>query len=155
MYKIKSTDRIVMAKKEILPLRFPVKQSRYGDFKPKGLWYAIGTEWIDWVRSEMPHWEGDMIYKIELNPSKILYIRNRNELLSFSNQYSVINQDSDIMGSIDWKSVAEKYSGIEISPYQHDLRYNITWYYTWDVASGCIWKEDGIKSINRVKNVDY
>lgn len=139
-----------MTKKDILPLRFPVPQPIEPYHKPKGLWYAIGTEWIDWVKNEMPHWEGDYLYKIEVNPSKILFIKNKEELLSFSSRYSVINQDSDLMGAIDWKSVAEKYSGIEISPYQFNLKYNITWYYTWDVASGCIWKQDGIKNIKRI-----
>ena len=140
-----------MSKKEITPLRFPVSQSEEPHFKPKGLWYAIGTEWIDWVRDEMPHWEGNIIYKIEVNPSKMLFITNKNELASFSDTYKIINNESNVIRYIDWKRVAEKYSGIEIAPYQSVARYDITWYYTWDVASGCIWKKDGIISIKRIK----
>lgn len=43
--------------------------------------------------------------------------------------------------SIDWKKVANEYDGIEINPMIYKLRLmGLSWYYTWDVAGGCIWK---------------
>ena len=51
---------------------------------------------------------------------------------------------------IDWIKVSKQYSGIEINPYQHSNRYTSMWYYGWDVASGCIWKNDLIKNITKI-----
>ena len=41
-------------------------------YKPKGFWYSCQDEWLRWVRSEMPHWEGKYYYKVETDDSKIL-----------------------------------------------------------------------------------
>ena len=45
----------------------------------KGLWYSMGTEWIDWISVEMPDWEDEYIYKIKTNDSEILTIGQENE----------------------------------------------------------------------------
>lgn len=145
---INKDDRIIMAKKDILPLKFPVNQRSRGP-KPKGLWYAIGTEWIDWVRSEMPEWEGDYLYKIDLNSNNILFLKTYDDLSSFTRKYS--DEPSLDTMNINWEKVSNEYSGIEINPYQYKARYDILWYYGWDVASGCIWDKSGIQSINKVK----
>lgn len=151
---IKPDDRIIMAKRSILPLHFPVKQQEEPWMKPNGLWYAVGLEWIEWVEGEMPHWMGNVFYKIEVNPNKILHLKTRIEIMEFSAKFradkgQLATVSRDLM--IDWKSVAEIYSGIEISPYQYSLRFTFMWYYGWDVASGCIWEKDGIKSIKKIK----
>ena len=46
----------------------------------------------------------------------------------------------------DWAKVASHYDGIEICPYIESRR-NMTWYYGWDVASGCVWNASGIKEL--------
>jgi hypothetical protein len=51
---------------------------------------------------------------------------------------------------IDWKKVAKEYSGIEICPYIGEQRLKFSWYYPWDVASGCVWDNSAVKSINLV-----
>ena len=50
---------------------------------------------------------------------------------------------------IDWNRVAKKYQGIIITPYiwERRLTTTCTWYYGWDVASGCIWDNKAIKEI--------
>ena len=42
----------------------------------------------------------------------------------------------------DWKLIAQEFDGIEIAPYQWEIRmdYNFFWYYGWDCASGCLWR---------------
>ena len=71
--EINPDDKIIMStEEEIIPK--DVSQSPSNSFKPRGLWYAIGTEWVDWVRGNMPEWESDHIYKIELDDSKILHL---------------------------------------------------------------------------------
>ena len=148
---IDKDDKIVMAKKDILPLKFPIEQRNRGP-KPKGLWYAIGTEWIDWVRSEMPDWEGEYIYKVNLNPNKILFLESHDDIDKFTRKYKLEKDYSDTdTFDINWEKVSSEYSGIEISPYQESARYEVFWYNGWDVASGCIWKKEGIKSIIKIK----
>ena len=40
----------------------------------------------------------------------------------------------------EWDTLIGQYDGIEICPYLQQFRMsNSMWYYTWDVASGCIW----------------
>ena len=177
--KIQPDDRIIMAKKDILPLKFPVVQSemtRYNPFqKPRGLWYGIGTSWIDWVESEMPEWEGKFIYKLEINEPFILMLKNEEELNNFTvrfgrypekdeayHQYVKRAYASEQLSieqigpaiSIDWLEVSLLYAGIEISPYQWDSRSNLHWYYPWDVASGCLWNKKAIKQIKRCGDVN-
>ena len=48
---------------------------------------------------------------------------------------------------IRWQEVVDRYAGILISPYIYSARYDLRWYYPWDVASGCIWNWRGIKEI--------
>lgn len=130
--------------------------------KPTGLWYAIGNDWIDYIRGQpdISYWEGDYIYLLELDMSQILKIYNENEFEVFTHKYGV--SDSEIEGIednmpidinevmyIDWEKVAYDYSGIEINPY---LGYkHQTWYRGWDVASGCIWNPNAIIGMKQVE----
>ncbi len=156
---IKPADKIIMAKKDILPLRFPVEQTNFRSVygKPKGLWYAAGKEWIEWVEREMPHWMGDRFYKITPS-SKVLKINTLAKFQAFVQAYGEM-KPSMFQGQepqpqfdqyIDWRRVAKDYPGIEIAPYRQDCRLEYAWYYGWDVASGCIWDKSGIKSIERI-----
>jgi hypothetical protein len=146
--KIKPDDKIIMAKKDILPLKFPVKQMEDPSIKPRGLWYAIGLEWIKWVEGNMPEWMGNVFYKIEINFSKVLHVKNQDELITFSEKYRTKDIPFNFSAWINWKRVAEDYSGIEISPCQPRRIY--AWYDTWSIASGCIWEKDGIISVHRI-----
>jgi len=120
--------------------------------KPRGLWYAVGSEWLKFVSQEYHRGFGSYIYKIEINPSSMIMINNDRSFIDFADKYGVhddhlasfMGRDGAIM-NIDWTRVASDYSGIEISPYLWDFRLsNHMWYYGWDVASGCIWGEDVI-----------
>tara|TARA_R100000544_G_scaffold25120_1_gene12730 strand:- start:1025 stop:1771 length:747 start_codon:yes stop_codon:yes gene_type:complete len=118
--------------------------------KPKGLWYGIGASWIDWVRGEMPEWEEDYTHLIDVDPNKIKVIKNYDELIEFNKQYS----EGD---NINWGEVARTYDGIEIVPHIGKARFELDWYGTWDIASGCIWGGNAIKGVNNLndKQKDY
>lgn len=139
-------QRFIMSKEDIINFRNEPNQKV--DHKPRGLWYAIGSSWIDWVRNEMPEWETDNVFSIEIDESKIKKITNSQEIMEFTKQYKVDYHGFII---IDWRKVAQDYSGIEISPYISKARRGLNWYYTWDVASGCIWNQDAITSIKKVE----
>ena len=64
--KISSTDKIHMSHEDKIRFKNISPQDQPDLWKPKGLWYSMGTEWIDWVSVEMPDWEDEYIYKIKL-----------------------------------------------------------------------------------------
>lgn len=141
-------DRIIMSNNDKIFFN-PVEKQTEDGTKPKGLWYGIGSSWIDWVRNEMPDWEADNVFKININEDKILKITSTEELLDFNRKYGV---KSNFYNNINWDKVSKDYSGIEISPYQYKLRLNrdVFWYYGWDVASGCIWGDNTIINVEKL-----
>lgn len=138
--KYGSDMRIHMSKKPI-----ELKQrtfSQQNSMKPSGFWYGFGNEWIDWVRSEMPQWEGNYIYEVDIGSSNVLQIKNGEELEKFHNEYVESNISEY---NIKWPEVSKKYDGIEINPYQWEARLEYSWYYGWDIASGCVWNLSNVK----------
>jgi hypothetical protein len=109
-------------------------------YKPNGTWYSLGQYWANWLSDEMPHWWNDYnkIYMLELDYSKILRINNIQKMRNFIDEYE--NEES----GVNWRKVAERYSGIEIIPMIWISNSN-PWYSTWDVPSGCIWDYSAIK----------
>ena len=143
---IHTNDRIIMSSNSELTFnQVPIEKQSQGA-KPRGLWYGVGPSWIDWVRSEMPDWEVDNIFKIDVNQDMMLTITNSEELLAFKKKYGITTEYYNI---IDWAKVASDYGGIEISPYNYKLRMEreVFWYYGWDVASGCVWNEGVITGV--------
>ena len=127
-------------------------------YKPIGFWYSCNDEWLKWLRSEMPHWEGEYYYKINIDDGKMLKLSNFKELIEFTKKYG-IKEQYNLKGpeelnfkhiNIDWPLVAKQYSGIEICPYIFQARLKLLWSYGWDVASGCIWNKNAIHSIELV-----
>jgi hypothetical protein len=146
---VHTNDRIIMSSNSELTFnQVPIEKQSQGA-KPRGLWYGVGPSWIDWVRSEMPDWEVDNIFKIDVNQDMMLTITNSEELLAFNKNYGV---KTDFFNVIDWTRVASDYGGIEISPYNYKLRMEreVFWYYGWDVASGCVWNEGVITGVNKL-----
>ena len=156
--KIKPDDRIVMSHDPLEDFR-NVKQDKFksdqrGD-KPKGLWYALGTEWIDWVRDQVPKWEGNHIYRLELNESMILKVT---DFKSFEDEYGYVEdyirnsslwRDDKKPKGINWERVSHEYYGVEvIAPFGGEIG---NWNRTWDVSSGCVWNKRGIKKIEKIE----
>jgi hypothetical protein len=157
-----SNARIIMSKSnniEFVPT--PLSQQKIG-FKPKGLWYGIGDSWISWVKSEMPDWERDNVFTIEIKENYILRITNYDELIEFENKYLTDDFDKNDRKSIiisrmgdkqiNWTKVAEDFFGIEIAPYIYQARNSHPWYYGWDVASGCIWGDGVITKVTKLND---
>ena len=158
---VHSNDRIIMTKHDSIDFKPTPNQEI--SFKPKGLWYGIGDSWIRWVKSEMPDWDDDNVFKIDIDENKILRITNYEELVAFEEKYNAMRPEdrtvrnySAMMAmryrSIDWGMVAKDYAGIEIAPYIYKARYEHMWYYGWDVASGCIWGDGVITNITKLND---
>ena len=114
------------------------------------LWFAQGSEWIDWMAVEMQSWllSQNYIYEITLSDAFIKYIKSPGAIIDFNRRYAQSREDS--RGGIDWQKVIDNYAGIVISPYQWSFRLSYDWYYPWDVASGAVWNWEGIKDIKLV-----
>lgn len=131
----------------------PTEQQQIGA-KPKGFWYDCNGEWARWVTASMPYRIGKHNYKVQVDLSKMIVIRNYRDFVAFENKYKtmVLDQvpgfadENDLW--INWPKVAQDYSGIEIAPFirKADDR---NWYYVWDVASGCIWEKSAFKGVEK------
>lgn len=147
--QIRPNDRIVLSPHRLTQLR-AVEQSPSKNVysKPSGLWYACGDEWLRWVLNEMPDWLEGYKYAYALYPdtTDMLVIRTPDQFDQFTRQYGGLDK------GIAWDRVASRYTGIEICPYQWDRRmgYGSSWYYTWDVASGCIWDPAAVRQIEPI-----
>jgi hypothetical protein len=145
--KITPDMRIHMSNKPIHKLE-KRQYIQIPDTKPHGLWYGFGDEWIDWTEMANPERKGKYIYETYINGSNILQIKDCSEIEKFTKEYGSGKQI--IPGkifSIDWFRTNIKYDGIEINPYLDQARLldKFLWYYSWDIASGCIWNLEKVK----------
>ena len=147
--------RVVMSHEAKINFRpTPIDKQKVGS-KPSGFWYGFGDSWLQWVKSEMPDWETEHIHIVKINKNRVLRISSHDELVAFTDEYgSQISGMGPNYVYIDWVRVAEKYAGIEINPYISKARRSMMWYDPWDVASGCIWGDDGIVSIELFDEYD-
>lgn len=123
------------------------------DIKPKGLWYGIDNEWLDWCEGNMEEWIKNEIIELDVDLSKMLILETPDQLKAFSDKYSYEIIPHSTIKYIDWAKIAQDYSGIEIRNY-YDLKYYDqfmrweVWFMAWDVSSGCIWDLSIIKSFS-------
>lgn len=121
--------------------------------KPRGLWVSVDGEhgWEEWCRAENFSHMGTFKYRVDLIPgANILVLTSPEELDTFDAKYGVEETYPPLSGlnipgytfrRIDWLKVRRKYDGIIIAPYIWERRLShLEWYYTWDCASGCIWR---------------
>lgn len=111
--------------------------------KPTGLWYSVGEERKEWCDSEGFRLEQlAHVYELDINLDRVLRITTERELREFTRLYS-----DETCWNIDWEAVAREWDGIEIAPYQWGCRMATAtrWYYSWDVASGCLWRPEALR----------
>jgi hypothetical protein len=112
--------------------------------KPKGLWYSLGSGWLDWNMTEYgKHHSFKSAYKLSIDMNDVLRIDTPEKLMEFDKTFA---QGS----TVNWQEVAKNYKGIDIIPYQSSLRMELGWYYGWDIASGCVWDSSCIQKINKI-----
>lgn len=131
--------------------------------KPNGLWYSCGDEWFQFILGEGKSLGVKRyIYEIQLNTEFVLTIPTAAGIRRFTEDYSPADYKTDPLALltqrswIEWGKVAKRYSGVEIVPYQWSERLSMTnsWYYGWDVASGCVWDERAVKKISLLADLD-
>ena len=125
--------------------------------KPNGLWYSFGTQWLDWCEEQQPEWIMKNTFKLEIKYCNILKITNIEEFVNFEETYSFTVERYK---SIKWHGVMIAYDGIEIYDKNNFKRLpvktnNYHWYNTWDIGSGCIWKNCNVAAIKPKKVKNY
>lgn len=121
-------------------------------YKPRGFWFACGSDWIDWVRrQEIDRFDGDYIYRISVDRSRIAHLLTEGDVRRFHRHFATITSDGAL---IDWRRVAFDYDGILICPYQPSLRNKLEWYGGWDVASGCLWRWEAIVGVEDISALE-
>lgn len=139
--------------------------------KPNGFWVSVEGEddWRNWCETEEWRTESlDNEYDVVLSDSaNILYLNSDQDILEFTREYLDTKTDPlsiaerragirvwDSTRYILWNDLRKKYDGIIIAPYQWSCRLSkeTEWYYTWDVASGCIWNLSAISSVTAVND---
>lgn len=140
-----------------------VEQEQFGTWanKPRGLWYGIGDEWLDWCKGEMPEWIKPHWYRLEVDESKLLILSKPSDIEKFTRRFGIRDRNTQyptsarMDTSIVWAKVAQKYAGIEINPYMWECRNEYVWYYGWDVASGCIWNDGAVTGITQYEKIIF
>jgi hypothetical protein len=132
--------------------------------KPRGLWVSADGEddWPTWCEAEQFGLERlKYRFRVQLADGW-LHLDTPEAIVEFGEEFGV-----DILADVpdrpwrdgrqclwvDWARVAQKWPGIVIAPYQWSMRLDMShsWYYSWDVASGCIWDASIIESVERVE----
>lgn len=112
--------------------------------KPVGLWVSVKGEydWHWWCTEEDFRTERLAVEHHVTLGGNILVLDRPDDLLDFQTTYGVEDRG---YYAIDWPRVAHWYDGIVIAPYHWQHRLSLSWYYTWDCASGCIWNLDAVE----------
>jgi hypothetical protein len=154
---IGKNERVTISSNKITDIK-NISQDGLVFGKPNGLWYSFGVSWINFVEMEFSDEyfsNKKFAYKIYPNMDKIKVLRTKEDVYNFTSKYLILSDPIKELYDIDWKRVADDYSGIEIPTYDeldmrdwHQINKNrFYWLYPWDVPSGCIWKIDGIERI--------
>jgi hypothetical protein len=127
--------------------------------KPVGFWYSCFNSWLNWTQDEGLFIK-NYIHKINIKRNLLRNIKNKDkdgllvlnnikDLILFHKKYKKRYRK---MNMIEWNKVSEDYGGIEICPYfkeelkKKKLWKKLFWYWSWDVASGCIWNISILKN---------
>lgn len=147
----------------ITPYDTEIEQQPTASFKPRGLWFAQGAEWLQHMKKTNFNMNKyNYLYTLRVDLSRLILITNLHDLQTFSSMFcnqKKSKHDSSICMDIDWQKVIKdtKKDGILISPNlktllnKHKPQYvptttfsGLEWYITWDVASGVIWNKKAV-----------
>lgn len=121
------------------------KQERPDSYtKPVGLWISVKGEndWLQWCTDELFRLDHLAVEHHVTLGGDILILDKSDDLLDFQSTYGIRDRRGY---AIDWPRVTQDYDGVIIAPYHWQHRLSLSWYYTWDCASGCIWNLNAIE----------
>jgi len=123
--------------------------------KPNGLWYSVGSSWLEWCIANECKLNSIYIHELTINEDLIIKVTNEAEFDALVAKYGIDDEKYEAAIGLslnyfrrpNWQALTNKYAGIEIAPYLWSKRLNELWYYGWDCASGCIWDKAAIYNV--------
>ena len=108
--------------------------------KPLGFWWEVDGDWRRWCAEESYITHG-YLFAVDLGRTEVLRVCDASGLDSFAEAYR-----DPVSNWIEWHRVARDWDGVEIAPYLRERRMagHASWYYTWDCASGVVWRPRGV-----------
>lgn len=160
---IGSKERIHVSKNPVQELHNMTTQNTQSSYyrpigKPDGFWYGFGNSWLYFAQYDRgkDYYEAlQHAYKVYVDKSKIISIRDKDMLNDFINEFGVETDSRVFPYEIDWVKVTQKYSGFEIPCYNEIDTQNIRrnrWLHTWDVPSGVIWNPNTVLKLKPLGN---
>lgn len=121
-----------------------------GMWKPRGFWLSVDDDWRRFC--EDSEWNLPLTNPIEFKVARdrVLVLSDTQMIRDFSAKYAITaDRDPDYHRAVDWPRLSGEYAGIVIAPYCWELRLDsmVSWYYTWDCASACIWDLSAIHPV--------
>jgi hypothetical protein len=126
--------------------------------KPVGLWFDVDGEWQDhcegnelWSRPRVPH-------RVTLVPgANLIRLATPQDVLEFTETWSRAGADAWMdTDAIDWPAVQKHHDGILAVPFFGSFAFLhlpqpriCSWYWLWDVSSGCVWNLKAIATFKR------
>ena len=117
-------------------------------FKPKGLYFAIGNEWVRHCEDTgfAPN-TYRFEYKLspQFKPTKIFKLTKDNEL-DFLKRYGIDREDEQLFTRIRWNKVSQEYNGIHITDelvHSKETNNGLLWR-AFDVETLVLWSTDAI-----------
>lgn len=133
----------------------PVENKRPGGpGKPKGLWFSVGTAWIDWCNANWDSWQAKSSAQLDLSACNLKVVATA-ESGAFEKEYGVPSipglPQYAMLTEPDWARLSvEGFDGIIVPDYRrtwgHDEAQG-TWWYGWDCPSGCVWNASKVKVV--------
>ncbi len=125
-------------------LELKMQRSDPHNIKPDRLWVSIDGEddWSEWCQLNDYDGCGPYHYRVHLDLHDVLVLDTFQAVRDFDARWGKRSLGIQLrLGTIDWRPVADEYTGIIIAPYQWELRMDLDlyWYNGWDCASECIW----------------
>ena len=128
--------------------------------KPRGLWYSMGDQWIQFAKSEMRDKFDDHEYLYDLqiktttidNPdaSSVLVLKTQEDAEKLFKRNGIQRVSRYSALQVNWAWIARHYGGIEVKDAALHL------FYGWDIDSGCIWNRKAITNIDTLNQpTDY
>lgn len=98
---LKRSDRIVLRSAVNSKIVYKPKQLDY-ETKPRGLWYAFGAKWLKLITSDAWGYREEYqnldyyksVYKLNINPSKMLILSNQEQIRDFTKKYAFQNDEA-------------------------------------------------------------
>src|ERR1017187_4587918 len=125
--------RIHLSPKPVENLENKTEDQSIHYYKPTGLWYGFGREWINFIHSKnMKYKFGEYIYFVKIKDrSKLLQIKNFEEICKFTEKYE---GQCDDRGWVNWRNVVKDYRGIALTLVYAAFSAFLPWSPAWDVA---------------------